>query len=676
MNIVHPSGECFDVPLDALSINRTNPFFNTIGEQSLPVDLPASARNMRLCGYPSIASVKKLQSQDVMIESGVYSTRAKQVILKTDESKIKCSFYLNEGAFYSKMRDVSLQELLKDEVKTFTNLANLLNYLYGCITAPGPSDFCVFPVAIRGEGSEYKYLNMPDFSLLNQHTGTYEFYNAIDRSETVDGKTVQIAAGYYISPFIKARYLLHLVFKKMGYTFNYAGNIFFNTPFDRMVFLNTNIDTIVKNEIRLSQVVPSMSVSELLNVFRNRFNGEFIPNENSRTVEFVLFDSMSARNVDIDLEPFTINAPEVSYQKQKRLKLSCDRIDGPSVKDYTPESLRPSRFNADYRISEDKFDSIKDLILAYPEAQLSPIDGAIYRRGFKGAAPVVEQLGTLTIPYCGEDNELEIEEKKAADPSPGMLLKPNLTPSRPALELCPFVGEGRSINSVLVWDGEDASSVKKDKSELKAMLCFAHYSSTRKYCIGTIYNLDEFGNKIWDYSLSFNGEYGLYERFWRGYDNMIRNSSHEVSIKAKISDVVKFTLPSIAKIHFANQHLLLKDMKYDLKRNSLVNLTCLTSKLYEPISSSVPEADRLKVSSYYWEAGYTTSNSAYPYYKLKGDIATEFYLPPTKEQYDSGLEYHKKTVEAILMKRSVADGVEPVGIDGTVTFYLRARMQP
>lgn len=57
-------------------------------------------------------------------------------------------------------------------------------------------------------------------------------------------------------------------------------NFFTETdPFDKMVVLNNVMDTIVKGKIRLADLVPNITCSEFIAVFRKKFCCEFTANE-------------------------------------------------------------------------------------------------------------------------------------------------------------------------------------------------------------------------------------------------------------------------------------------------------------------------------------------------------------------------------------------------------------
>lgn len=70
------SGESYHLDPDTeLEIERTNLFFNDYGEQSLPVTLPDTDRNRKLCGYAHLPANRQKQDRDieVSISEGSFS---------------------------------------------------------------------------------------------------------------------------------------------------------------------------------------------------------------------------------------------------------------------------------------------------------------------------------------------------------------------------------------------------------------------------------------------------------------------------------------------------------------------------------------------------------------------------------------------------------------------------
>ena len=119
MKIIHPSGQAYDLNIDTeLEMTRYNPFFHDKGEQSIPISLPATDHNLALLQHPeSTAGKQKIaQRLDATIQSGIYSVNARQAILSARKNdSIETSFYLREGAFYEKVKDVSLQEIFEEK---------------------------------------------------------------------------------------------------------------------------------------------------------------------------------------------------------------------------------------------------------------------------------------------------------------------------------------------------------------------------------------------------------------------------------------------------------------------------------------------------------------------------------------------------------------------------------
>ena len=70
-------GEAYQLNPDTqLSVERTNPFFNDYGEQTVPCPLPASDHNMRLLDYPTIFGLTSTTGTSVIRHIGFYKSVA------------------------------------------------------------------------------------------------------------------------------------------------------------------------------------------------------------------------------------------------------------------------------------------------------------------------------------------------------------------------------------------------------------------------------------------------------------------------------------------------------------------------------------------------------------------------------------------------------------------------
>ena len=76
-------GEAYNLKPDTqIQVERTNPFFNEYGEQTTPLELPASERNRRILGFPdSFGQRVKIKPVDVTIKDGEYFAQCRQVVL-------------------------------------------------------------------------------------------------------------------------------------------------------------------------------------------------------------------------------------------------------------------------------------------------------------------------------------------------------------------------------------------------------------------------------------------------------------------------------------------------------------------------------------------------------------------------------------------------------------------
>ena len=124
--------------------------------------------------------------------------------------------------------------------------------------------FSIFRVKINDDDNDNpRYLNGNDGR-------SSLFYNENDTTEYIDGKTISVTRGFYMTPFIKANYVLKRLFAHFGYTL--LDNFFTKTsPFPDMVFINNVADAIVTGKIRIDQLVPKVTCSKILDLFRRKF---------------------------------------------------------------------------------------------------------------------------------------------------------------------------------------------------------------------------------------------------------------------------------------------------------------------------------------------------------------------------------------------------------------------
>lgn len=623
-------------PGTQLEVERPNLFFNEWGEQTLPVDLPDTDLNRQLTGYPDmLANRNKVSSRiDCSIHDGEYFMPCRQAILGAKhKEKISTSFYMNEGSFLSRISDVALADVFGDEViPGVTTVQQGIDFCWSLIDNSNPQ-FALFPIFVDLDGerrtvNHIVYMdvngNITETDRRGQNRGTLGLYNSFERKEIVDERTITLAPGYYISPFIRASYLLKRIFSYFGYTLK--DNFFTTTePFKSMVFINNTIDSLVNSTIMLAHLVPDCMCNTILELYRKKFCCEFVPDEVARTVTIELFSENIKAKSAIDLTPYLVSHPEITYQDYRQLKLASEKV-----------------------ITEGtSYDAVYEIEAKFPEAWFDQNDYGYYHSGYS-SREIIERISDGSLPYYA-GGPLKAYEVKVPDCQFCLIANS-----------IPYIGGGRTLNSTI--DGlpvteatEDAENSEEDvlaKNASQApILSFVYYNGTT-YSIGT--NVDK---GKWGYSLLYNGPCGIFEKFYRDFDNLLRNSLHKVSAKLLFPTVLKSSLPVHRKVTLQGTDVLVNVLKYTIGgKAEPIESELFTTTLYEPVSKAKSEAERMPVNKtgYRWsiqevthdsteqeyiDAGYKVSESS----RNMNDIPAIYPYPPTKEMYDSGeTYYHRK----------------------------------
>lgn len=634
MKITHSSGESLDLfPDTRLEMQRTNPFFNEYGEQSLPVTLPLSARNKRLLDYPEdlACKAKKVSRQNVRIQAGIYHTPATQALLSCDKDGIQVSYYICEGSFYDKITDLELSTIFADQRINFATVAEAITF---CRNLQHGEDerFLIFPVAIQGEATNWLNRVMDVEYTVN---GVCPFVHETAQTVTIGSDSVEVPAGYFITPFIRANYLLTQVFTYLGYSLTLPLTLRME-PFTQMVFLNNTADAIITSAVIFSQIIPQISVKSLLDVYRKRFCGEFTVDEINKSVTFSFLKD---------------------YISSSSLRSLDDSLIGSLRIDY-PETFRQIKISVTAETEATDAEDLLALTAKYTDMYTNPYTGEIYRKGVKGAKEVITSLGTLAGGYFSP-GDLTPEEVTLEDSAVNMkfgysnddpVVRPfgSLTPAPMTVSVVPEISKYRSLNSYL-----SSESGKDSEDALEAMLCFG-YHVNGQYLVGTVGNYLPSHGKIWEYTLFPNGEDGLYESFYRAYDNLLRNSLVSVSADINLSEVDKLSLSAVMPLLIGGQKLLPDVINYSPGKQEAKECTFKTTRLYTPVSSAISESERYNTQVNYkwvlhdsndWDMNFGVDENGDAYY-------------PTTASYD-GIDYSTYPYTSYILWMSPAYVIEP-----------------
>ena len=643
-------GEDYNLSPDTkIEVERTNPFFNDYGESTVPLDLPTSARNRRILAFPdTFGGMQKIRPIDVTIQDGEFFAQCRQVILSaSSKGKISTAFYLNDGSFYSKIKNVRLKDIFKDEfIPGVSSVSEAIEFCRG-LRDNKNEKFAIFPILVEDDsgvdtGLNFKIINAfgrdeyvqatDILRIFNPDTTApgSDFYNAVQRTEYVDNVSITLNEGYYITPFIRANYLLQRIFAYFGYKL--LPNFFTETsPFDKIVVLNNVMDTLVKGKIRLADLVPNITCSEFIAVFRKKFCCEFTANEGNGTADVVFLRDVMASSPTADLTRNMTEEPTIAYKTEK----DYQRIT------LTPEDKLGSE-------AAESYDDLNSMVRDNPAAFCEPRDGAFYKIGFSGDFRVVTKIGEASQDYnTGE--QLEPKEVKIPELIPEfrtLQYKPDKDDPKKDYNIGHylFVGKYKSLNSKMVVAGNDKETDTEQADKDKTMLAFTAFADERT--VGTISSYDisspdwEKAKKLFNYALCYNGNDGIFSRFYRDYDLLLRNSLHELKVKLLLSQSQKQNLAAHAKVLVRGVAFFLDKLKFVLGGKNEPQESQLRSvSLMEPLVSP-PEIESFfptMRSRYKWVGKVsiqTVSESEYDHSGSdKNRAFVTMYPPVASEEY-------------------------------------------
>lgn len=657
-------GEAYNLKPDTqIQVERTNPFFNEYGEQTTPLELPASERNRRILGFPdSFGRRVKMTATDVAIQDGEYFAQCRQVVLSAQyKGSISTSFYINDGSFYSRIQKVKLKDIFKGE------------FIPGVNTVEEGIDFCrnlrnnsnehyaIFPILFtddsgRKNGANYKFMNAFGKDKVLKYTRPYEwmpelpsvigfhpdlsgegcdFYNAVQRIEYVNEIPITLAPGYYMSPFIRANYLLKRVFAYFGYELQ--ENFFTQTePFNKMVVINKVMDVLVNGKIKVADLVPDITCADFISVFRKKFCCEFTSDEGKRTADIIFLRDTLNDTPKVDLTHCVTQEPTLSYKSEndyKRVTLAAeDKVDS--------------------EIS-DSYDDMDSLVKANPNAYFDPVDGAIYKTGWSGDFQVTVKVAEASQNYnTGET--LEAKEIKVPELIPEfrtLSYKATVEEEDFNYDMGKFlyVGEYQSLNSKMVVATEPKEHTSEKAEKQKAILAFTYLSDGRPEGTISAYDVNAPSHpRIFDYALHYNGPQGIFEKFYREYDLLLRNSLHDMKVKLLLSQSQKQNLPSYEKVVIRGVPFLFNKLKFTLGgKNEPVESELYTVSLMQPAISAPTINEQLKAMDvkYKWVGKETQTSVSWDEYSAANDERNKTFVtiyPPLPSADYVGKQYGKQ----------------------------------
>lgn len=649
-----------------VEMERTNLFFNEYAELSLPIDLPNSPWNRNLLGFPDLVNRTDKIPASIPVsvsDNDFFSTGKLSVLSAKGKDVITASLYLNEGSFYASIDKTLLSTVFENEyVSDVNTVEEGIDFCRSLISGENPF-FVIFPVLINSqynsEANNYTVINRfgkeIDGVWNDMITGAYtgDFYNIVERTESENEKTYVIPKGCYITPFIRVNYVLKRIAEYFGYTL--TENFFTKTyPFTNMAILNNTADTLLEGRIKITDLLPSCTIAEFIDVIRKKFCCDFFCDESKKEIHIKLFNEVIEEKPQADLSCLLCGHYEMNYPDYKQIKIESSNS---LSDDETVKSV----------------DNIKELMNSYGQIFNDEYIGHFYRVGYKplynetdkkwSFQTIYETVASSSFPYDAGD-DLEYQEVKVPDCQPVIkyyYANESDKEKKNGVDFI-YIGECRFFHSKMVEVNEESNeseiTSESDNAELNVMLAF--FYSTPNFPRGTVtsYGYTETPEgysqgKIFDYSLCYWGENCIYEKFYQKLDEMFRNSLHEVKGEFLIPSSLKKSLKAECPVLFEGQIMLIDTLGYTIGQQTPVETTLLTRYLHKPVTTGPRFKDYSGVSYdkenfliYYWDPNYSSveiTEDDYNSVPIKQTAPSVMFAGdfPQKKYYQNGRYYEQ-----------------------------------
>jgi len=515
-----------------LELEKTNPFFSDKGSQSAPMTLPYTLHNLARLGNPQrlAATGKYINEHNAMCHEGVIQYFGRLVVFSANKAEgINTTFYLDDGDLYTQIKNVHMNQLRLGEPqfsppagtaaqKATAWMQHLEAVRWGFFPQ---EDFAVFPVITKVDESTnpftFEMLNEPDFTAL-----PYVMYGHAER--TVNG--VRCPIGYGVTPFLKFNFVLKKLFAHFDYTLQ---NSAFDTDPDlsKLVLLNNNADTICAGSLDYRQLMPQCNVTTFLDAICNKYCCEFIPDGARKTVTVRFFETAS-RTPDMDISRYLAGEVQTTHEPFRQLRLTG----GTSLPYATPaaESIEKLiRENTFVRaVSEGVFENPGQINT--DDVVLRKATGQFYRKVADSSAGL-DPIGSCFFGYDREVPKHDYDERTADDEQTPVVEYRRIGNDH---YFAPMVTERRHLNTGIKKNNNSEAEEEKSSDECKIMLCFNLGVQSNGIAMGTPFCYGPDGERWGSLSLQYAGEEGLYMRYWRYYESLLRHAFRKITVPLRM----------------------------------------------------------------------------------------------------------------------------------------------
>lgn len=380
-----------------LSLRFYNPMFNDIGGYSFPVTFNAKLPVIRKAfGYPGILAAEGAVTADARIKTEFAEFRGLWKVTEASDELIEAYFSGSSGSFYSLAGDKLMTSIdfggVKYPAGMLGTIEQVLMHMDSVMNATYPDyDYCAFcaymPNAYGDESTDaQKWVNEVE----HDNYGNPSFKN---KGGNQGNDTIYLFVGA----------VLDYLFNEYGYRI--AKNVFReDAELQRLVIFNTyNRKSYAAFDYK--KLVPRIKITDFLKAITNRFNIGFFINEQSKEVDIMYFDDLTAKT-----------PKEVACRFISRPRVDARRTTG-MIFELNP----PDEWSTHTTISTDDFlpyvpitvNKVRDIVpgpLTLYDVYYVKAESAYYRVVYENSAYAASRICSANFPVHEGEGGTEVDQ--------------------------------------------------------------------------------------------------------------------------------------------------------------------------------------------------------------------------------------------------------------------------
>lgn len=309
------NGQALDMAADTvLSVEINSPVYSEVGSMSLPVTLPPTPHNLRLLGFPTRIDAAEPSTRQIAatLRAG---HRVEPCLITVADTSPDDGINVNVG-FANSLAYVQWREMKLADIPTLPTITGDMQAVMKDIAAKGElsshPDLAVFSLTVQRDETDdkesvFQTINPPG-------PWDYTFHEVIDGEKHI----LNAPANYGHAPFVRVWRLLELIMEALGVEVEHNALTSEAHPdLRRLTLLHSCIDALCPGEIRYKDLMPDCTVAELLQALWTRFGLVVNVDMVAMTVRLELIDDILQKPGGLDLTPglcappsLTVNAPQ------------------------------------------------------------------------------------------------------------------------------------------------------------------------------------------------------------------------------------------------------------------------------------------------------------------------------------------------------------------------------